>query len=221
MIPIRLWHLLLLLALSLCALLPLGGRGADLLLNGRTDLAIGSRVAPDRPLAPAHPVQINTTGDAPIPHEGLTLNTFAKFEITALLLSRNRQRWPVADAAGDLAPIDFALGWGAMSVPAEIAKLKIWQFGRFYYWRVRDGARFDPRDAIPLSTNVHLIPADRSVRRSLMRAREGDLIRLEGRLVDATHPEMGRWRSSRVRTDTGDGACEILLVERVTLRPDR
>jgi len=219
MIPIRPWHLLLLLAFSLCVLLPLGGRGVDLLLNGRTDLKIGTRIAPDRPLAPAHPVQINTTGDAPIPHEGFTLQPFAKFKITGLLLSRNRQRWPVADAAGDLAPIDFALGWGSMSVPSKIAKLRIWQFGRFYYWRVRNGERFDPRSAIPLSANIHLIPADRAVRRALMRAREGDLIRLEGRLVDATHPEFGRWRSSRVRSDTGDGACEILLVERVTARP--
>jgi hypothetical protein len=221
MIPIRTWHLLLLLALSLCALLPFGGRGVDLLFNGRTDLTIGSRIAPDRPLAPAHPVQLNTTGEEPIRLLGYTLHPFAKFEITALVLSRNRQRWPVADAAGGLAPIDFALGWGAMSAPSELAKLRIWQFGRFYYWRVRNGERFDPSSAIPLSTNVHLIPADRSVRRALMRAREGDLIRLEGRLVDAAHPELGWWRSSRTRTDTGDGACEILLVDRVTLRPGR
>lgn len=220
MIPIRPWQLLLLLLLALAALVPLGGRALDLALHGRTDLEIGSRVAPDTPLAPDDPVQTDVSEDQ-ILHEGFVLHPFARFETTALVLSRNRQRWPVADAAAGLAPIDLALGWGRMSVPSELAKLRIWQFGRFYYWRVRDGARFDPRDAIPLSTNVHLIPADRAARRALMRAREGDMIHLQGRLVDATHPELGRWRSSRVRTDTGDGACEILLVERVTLRPGR
>lgn len=220
MISIRPRHLLLLTFLALVAVVPLGGRALELAFHGRTDLAIGSRVAPDLPLAPGEPVQTGIEAD-PVLRDGYLLQPFARFETTALLLSRNRQRWPVADAAADLAPIDLAIGWGAMSVPSELAKLRVWQFGRFYYWRVRKGERFDPRSAIPLSTNLHLIPADRAVRRALMRAREGDLIQLEGRLVDAIHPELGRWRSSRVRTDTGDGACEILLVDRVRLRPSR
>lgn len=220
MIPIRPWHLLLLLLLALGGLWPLGSRVLDLALHGRTDLEIGSRIAPDLPLAADAPFQTDAS-EGPVPYLDFLLYPFARFDATALVLSRNRQRWPVADAVAELAPIDLALGWGRMSVPSELDKLRIWQFGRFYYWQVRAGERFDPRAAIPLSTNIHLIPADRSVRRALMRVREGDLIRLEGRLVDATHPELGRWRSSRVRTDTGDGACEILLVDRVTLRPSR
>lgn len=219
MIPIRPWQLLLLLLLSLITLVPIGGRGLDLALNGRTDLAIGSRLDPTAPIAPHPPVQTDLERVVPIPHQGHLLYPFARFESEALILSRNPQRWPVADAAKELAPLDLALGWGLMSTPAEIAKLKIWQWGRFYYWRVRSGERFDPRSAIPLSTNVHMIPATPEVRRALMRAREGDLIRLEGRLVDAHHPELGWWRSSRTRTDTGNGACEILFVERVLIRP--
>lgn len=230
MIPIRPWQLLLLLLMSLITLVPVGGHLLDLALNGRTDLEIGSRLAPNTPIAPFPPVQmpldhkgidqmdLNQTG--PIPHQGFRLYPVARFETEALVLSRNVQRWPVADAARDLAPLDLALGWGLMSTPSEIAKLKIWQWGRFYYWRVRGGERFDPRAAIPLSTNVHLIPATPEVRRALMRVREGDLIRLEGRLVDAHHPELGWWRSSRTRTDTGNGACEILFVERVLPQRD-
>lgn len=221
MIPIRPWQLLLLVLLALGAMIPLGGWALDLAWNGRTDLVIGSRLDPDRPLAPYPPEQTNLTGADPVPHEGYLLHPVARFETVALVLSRNVQRWPFADAGKDLAPLDLALGWGLMSAPSTLERLTIWQWGRFYFWRVRDGAAFDAAAAIPFSTNVHLIPANREIRRTLMRAREGDLIRLEGRLVDASHPGLGWWRTSRTRTDTGDGACEILLVDRVTLRPGR
>lgn len=222
MIPIRPWQLVALFLTALTLLIPLGGRGLDLAINGRTDLAIGSRFTPDRPLAPRHPVQgpVLTSAD-PIPHDGFTLHPVASFEIEALVLSRNRQHWPWADGARDLAPIDLALGWGMMSTPQEIAKLRIWQWGRFYYWRVRRGEDFNSGAAIPLSTNIHLISAKPSVRRALLRAREGDIILLKGKLVDARHPKMGDWRTSRTRTDTGNGACEILFVEQVILRPGR
>lgn len=108
-----------------------------------------------------------------------------------------------------------------MSTPEEIGKLHIWQWGRFFYWRVRSGERFDPKAAIPLSANLHLIPANPEIRNALLSAREGDLIRLEGQLVDVDHPDLGWWRTSRTRSDTGDGACEILLVRRVTERSGR
>jgi hypothetical protein len=221
MIPIRPWQLLLLLLLALGALIPLGVRALDLALNGRTDLVIGSRLDPGRPLAPYPPEQVNLHAAAPVPHEGYLLHPVARFETEALVLSRNVQRWPFADAGRDLAPLDLALGWGLMSAPSTLERLTIWQWGRFYFWRVRRGEVFDPAIAVPLSTNVHLIPASPEIRKALMRARPGDLIRLEGRLVDAYREDLGWWRTSRTRTDTGDGACEILLVERVLLRPGR
>lgn len=221
MIPIRPWQLLLLALLALGTVIPLGGRALDLALHGRTDLAIGSDAAPRAALAPHPPTQTDLEGADPIPHQGYLLHPVARFEAEALVLSRNVQRWPFADAGRDLAPLDLALGWGLMSVPAEVGRLRVWQLGRFAYWRVRDDAPFDLATASVSATNVHLIPATPQIRAELMRAREGDLIRLEGRLVDASHPELGRWRTSRVRTDTGDGACEILLVERVRLRPGR
>ena len=43
--------------------------------------------------------------------------------------------------------------------------------------------------------------------------RQGELVHLEGELVEATGPELGTWRSSLSRTDTGNGACELMLVK--------
>jgi hypothetical protein len=35
---------------------------------------------------------------------------------------------------------------------------------------------------------------------------------LAGELVEATGPQIGTWRSSLSRTDTGNGACELMWV---------
>jgi len=43
--------------------------------------------------------------------------------------------------------------------------------------------------------------------------RQGELVHLDGFLVDASRPDGWRWRSSLRRDDTGDGACELVYVE--------
>lgn len=95
LIPIRPWQLIALLLLALSGLIPLGAAGLDLALHGRTDLSTGSRLAPDRPLAPHPPVQgPDLIAADPVTHDGFALHPIATFEIEALILSRNPQRWP-------------------------------------------------------------------------------------------------------------------------------
>jgi hypothetical protein len=43
--------------------------------------------------------------------------------------------------------------------------------------------------------------------------RSGALVHLGGELVQATGPQIGTWRSSLSRTDSGNGACELLYLE--------
>jgi hypothetical protein len=40
-------------------------------------------------------------------------------------------------------------------------------------------------------------------------------VELSGWLVDAAGPEHFTWRSSRRRDDTGNGACELIYVEKI------
>jgi hypothetical protein len=49
------------------------------------------------------------------------------------------------------------------------------------------------------------------------RVRQGELVHIEGFLVDASRPDGWRWRTSLSREDTGNGACELVFVE--TLEP--
>ena len=67
------------------------------------------------------------------------------------------------------------------------------------------------------SANTHLIPASGRIASALAHVRRGDVVRLEGDLVDVAGPDGFVWKTSLSRTDTGPGACETLYVRAVTI----
>ncbi|MFC5439003.1 hypothetical protein [Rhodanobacter ginsenosidimutans] len=168
-------------------------------------------IQPPGVLAPDAPHQVNLTDGASLQRDGMTLATRAYIDLTARVLSREDYTW---DAGAKLAPTDLALGWGRMSDSAVLASFDISQSGRFFYWRTKTWPI--PRNEVELSTaNVHMIPADAGVRGALKRVRKGQLVHIEGFLVDASGPNGWRWKTSMTRGDTGAGACELVYVESV------
>jgi len=65
---------------------------------------------------------------------------------------------------------------------------------------------------------MHIIPANSLVLRQLKKARAGNLVHLQGFLVNASTDEGFTWHSSLTRNDTGDGACELFYVDAAELR---
>lgn len=169
------------------------------------------RVPPTGTLAMEAPLQVDLPQGARLQHGDVTLLTRARFELTARVLSREDYRF---DAGAALAPVDLALGWGRMSDSAVLAKIDISQGNRFYHWRV-DEFPIPRREIETSSANMHMIPADDSVRRALERVRPGEVIHLQGFLVDASRPDGWQWHTSMTREDTGGGACELVYVENV------
>ena len=161
-------------------------------------------------LVAAPPVQ--TSIDAtPIQHGAYRLNTVATFEMDGRVLGTMRY----SDDHARLAPWDLAIGWGPMSDSSILDHYILWQEARAYRWQ----SATDPlstREVIRHSTNIHIVPTNADVAAQLPRLRPGHVVHLSGRLVDATHADGNRWRTSRSRTDAGYGACEILWLE--TLR---
>ena len=162
-------------------------------------------------LAAEVPVQVDLDRGAQLQRSDTTLTTRAHFDITARVLSRKDYSWG-ADA--DLVPLDLALGWGRMSDSDVLAKIDITQSGRFYYWHVK--AFPIPRREIETSSaNMHMIPADADVKRQLEQVRPGQVVHIEGFLVDASRADGWRWNTSLSRDDTGAGAGELIYVESV------
>lgn len=159
-----------------------------------------------------------TNTDA-VEHGAFHLKPLATFSIDARLLHSKRYGY---DRQSALAPIDLAVGWGAMSDSAVLAQLKISQSMRFYWWEYRLPPPIPQDEIIRHSTNLHIIPADHAIEKACRSFHAGELIHLDGELVEATGPNInGTWRSSLRRDDTGNGACELFLVEHVSkLDPD-
>ena len=138
----------------------------------------------------------------------------ARFEIHARVLSTEQY---YLNREADLSPIDLALGWGVMSDQSLLEQLDISQSSRWCRWGYEGSIPVSDQQIISSSGNMHMIPATASVERSIMKLREGDLVTLQGYLVDVDHQSGWRWRTSMTRTDTGAGACEIVYVESITV----
>lgn len=138
------------------------------------------------------------------------IQPFADFQLEALILGRRDYH---RGTEARLSPIDLALGWGPMAEQSVVDLVSIRQSGRFYYWQVESYPI--PRSAIiENSANMHLIPANPAVFAELQRAEKDKRIRLRGLLVNISRADGWQWRSSTTRSDTGNGACEIILVTR-------
>jgi hypothetical protein len=161
------------------------------------------------------PQQTNLERSDPIALEGFELTPRARFKAEVRVLGRSRY-W-LGDLA-DVSPLDIAVGWGPMSDSAVLAHIEVSQSGRFYFWSYEDEPPIPRADIEAHSANWHLIPANDAAWSRLSGLRVGDLVTLEGFLVDVHSAGTGTMKTSLVRTDTGAGACEIVLVETASLR---
>jgi hypothetical protein len=166
----------------------------------------------DGQIAADDPIQKETRTVEPIHHGRWTLTPRADYDITARVLGRESYRF---DLLSGLVPEDLALGWGPMSDNRVLADFAITQSARFYTWRPRGTMPIRRDEVIGHSANTHVIPADERVQTQLAHLRVGQVVHLTGVLVDATRDD-GAWiRTSLTRSDSGAGACEVMLVESV------
>ncbi len=157
------------------------------------------------------PQQRDLTSAPPFAHQDYTLTPRATFRVVGRVLSGERYRFSYA---ADLIPRDLALGWDVMSDSSVLDQLQISQSNRFYFWRTRDNVLPVPVSRITESSaNMHLIAANASVAKVINSARVGQVITLDGQLVDVRDQNGAQMKTSLTRTDTGAGACEILYVE--------
>jgi hypothetical protein len=144
------------------------------------------------------------------------LKPLAHFALDARVLHRKVYRW---DRQAALVPVDLALGWGQMSDQRVLDQLKVTQSMRFYWYEYKMPPPLSEQEIISHSTNLHVIPSTPEIESRCKSLRAGTLIHLSGDLVEATAPGMSAWRSSLSRTDTGNGACELMWVTQLSILP--
>jgi hypothetical protein len=161
-------------------------------------------------LAPEEPEQRLIASGEPWQVKEHTITPLADYHIRARVLGTERYWF---DSSSALSPIDLFVGWGRMSDQAILDQLS--------YWARRRGAEYRPKGhdwPIPFdeinshSANMHMIPADAEVLHALRNIQTGDIVDMRGYLIEARTSRGWRWRSSLSRTDTGEGACEVMWV---------
>jgi hypothetical protein len=138
----------------------------------------------------------------------------ADYEISGLVVTHNEIS-SITDAYHTSDSVDFrdiCLVWGA-NVGSGI-------FRRYKFFSMPWSCHYQPLDrnaelVEDQVSNNHLLAADESVRKTIVSMHIGDQVQLKGKLINywqKEHPEYKR-RTSLVREDTGNGACEVLWVE--------
>lgn len=109
--------------------------------------------------------------------------------------------------------LDVCVVWGSNADPELLNRLSFWNGIFTCNVKTGDRAAWERFDMVSLSNN-HLISDNPDIRERVRDVKVGDQIRVEGWLASygtGTGDERG---TSTTRTDTGNGACETIYVER-------
>lgn len=157
------------------------------------------------------PEQTALPADSPasFQHHGARYDVKAAFVIEAVVLSTMRYR---VGAHASAVPLDVALGWGPMADAAVLDHLRVRQNDRYFFWSSRGPLPIDRSAIEHHAANLHLSWGKGAVGDVVYGLDAGDVVHLEGALVDI-HDDDGVMASSLVRTDVGGGACEVMWVD--------
>jgi hypothetical protein len=138
-----------------------------------------------------------------------------RFDQSARVMSSCAYRW---GREGALLPEDLALAWGPVLAPPYAEGLSFSQFSRFFFWRTKD-LSLDRGTIVTHTANVHILPRSMRLKRAVRAVTKGDLVRLEGFLVDidGVDDSAFHWGTSTSRADEGPNSCETIYLERMTV----
>jgi hypothetical protein len=160
---------------------------------------------------PSQPLQTDVAGRlGALRVNGARIEPLAGLSLQARVLHREDYSF---GPEARYSPTDLALGWGPMAAPGMAQRLHVTQGGRWYRysWDER-GPPLPPTEVVRNSTNMHMVPADRSVAQALSQVRPDETVRVDGWLIRIQQDDGWRWKSSTSRDDSGEGACELILV---------
>jgi hypothetical protein len=174
-----------------------------------------------RPELHDEPLQTALTADARAPFEktlkGHTYTVTPQFNyhISGMVVEMSdAMGWKniTHKSAGDfLNTHDLCVIWGANAESLDLSQFEFTHGDWTCYVSTHDSAAWAKFKMDGLSNN-HVLPATPEIEKELLNVRIGDQIVLDGQLVDYSIDNRPPRRTSTVRSDTGNGACEIIFV---------
>ena len=143
------------------------------------------------------------------------LTPMAEYSVSAKVVSRTNYS---SDWQAEFEPTDLALAWGDLAEPEYQEGISYTQSGRWYYYHYDAGYKASPTYIIEHSSNHHIIPANDTIKTAVRKVKEGQKVKIDGYLVNVKYVmSKGEYtqNSSLTRSDSGDGACEVVYVEKL------
>ena len=163
------------------------------------------------------PKQVETDrGAFSLTHAGSTYEVTprAEYEIFGVVVSHNNIH-SITDSYHDKNSVDvkdLCLVWGKNVQSNNYHQIKFWSAPWTCWFRTQSSDVYGQFQTTQFS-NTHIIGADAKLIDAVKSARIGDQIRMRGLLVDYSSASGFQRKTSLVRSDTGNGACEVLFVE--------
>ena len=122
--------------------------------------------------------------------DGHVLSALARFRVKARVLSVERYG---RDRESRIAPLDLAIGWGALSDTKTFKGVDVAQAERRVVFKSWDPKLPDEEVAAQV-LNLHVIGADADIDRQLGKLRPGNIVQIQGWLVEAVAGDGWRWK---------------------------
>ena len=160
------------------------------------------------------PIQKMLTNQETITFKGVEITKLATYDITGIVVGM--EFFYFGGGANKISQKDLAVCWGPASSSEYISEIDtiytqndrfaLFSFGKAYLEKYKEKAGH-------YVSNNHIIPMNNNVKSALNNVRKGDTVQILGWLVDCKGSNWKWGPSSLVRTDDGNGACEIILAE--------
>ena len=165
------------------------------------------------------PVQEETSGEFKVNvyDNEVLYKKRAKYTLTGLVVEKHY--YLPYKFQNKICRYDFGVVWGPLldaDLEEEMTFKNDGQRFLHYTYKYSLVKKLGSEEAIVNSlSNNHTIHANNHILKCFRNIKEGDYIKFEGYLVDAYYTSRS-WTTSLVRTDHGDGACEVFYVTNVT-----
>lgn len=117
------------------------------------------------------------------------------------------------DEQAKYSPIDYAVTRGLFTHPEIASQIQINQYDRYLNWKMAKPP-IPPQLATQLVSNMHIIPANPEVAKQITQVKRGDLVEIEGDLVQIDAKDL-TWKSALDWKGVGDGACKLIRVDSI------
>ena len=164
-------------------------------------------------VAPKTPVQEKVYEANRLNYKSFELIPKAKLNLEARVLSLQNYYF---DKYSDLTPTDVVFGWGPMSDEKNLGSLMVRQSERSFYWEMTKPP-IKQQQMWRHAANMHLIGSTQEIRETITSLRKGQIVKIEGYLVNAKSPEGWKLKTSLSRDDIGENSSELVWIKNLTI----